>query len=260
MRTSTVRLVSEDAFPEAPKEPIWARWWLLVIVAFAGLGLIGFLTAGDGGGGEEALATPTTQPAPTTTIESPPTTSPPPSTTTTTLGYEPFTLSGTGDESLAFAVPDDLATVLEITHSGASTFTVTTFGEGDELVDRLVEADGEYQGTRAINLVMGDIVSSIEVVADGEWAITATYLGDLFRHQGEASGQGDSVLIMDIAAPAMTIRHDGESDFWVFVWTFQDQGFLVNTTGPVETTVRAPTGGVVIEIEADGNWSLSTSG
>ncbi len=81
-------------------------------------------------------------------------------------------------------MPDDVATVLEITHSGASTFTVTTFRESDELVDRLVEANGDYQGTRAINLLMGDIGSSIEVVADGDWAITATYLDDLVRHQG----------------------------------------------------------------------------
>lgn len=260
LRTSTVRWVNEDVFAEAPAKPIRARWWVVVIVLFAGLGLIGLLIPGDDGSGEEGLATPTTLPAPGTTIGSPPTTSPPTSTTTTVLGYEPFTLSGTGNESLEFGVPEDLATVLEISYSGSSTFTVTTFGEDDEVVDLLVEADGEYEGARAINMVKGDIVASIEVVADGDWSMTATYLGDLVRHQGEASGRGDSVLIMDIAAPAMTIRHDGASDFWVFAWTFQDQGFLVNTTGPVETTVRVPTGGVVIEIEADGNWSLSTSG
>lgn len=86
MRASTVRQVHEDAFPEAPEEPIWSGWWLLVIVAFVGLGLIGFLTAGDDDGGEEAQAVPTTQPAPTTTIGSPPTTAAPTSTTTTTLG------------------------------------------------------------------------------------------------------------------------------------------------------------------------------
>ncbi len=76
----------------------------------------------------------------------------------------------------------------------------------------------------------------------------------------EATGSGDAVVIMDITSPAMAIRHDGDSDFSVFMWTFDDQGYVLQDEGNVDATVSVPLGGAVIEIEADGEWSLSTRG
>lgn len=253
--------MSEESITQGDDEPMRRGLWIVAAIAIAGLGLIVFLSSSPNAEPGEEIAVPTTTPEPTTTTtSSTSTTSAPATTTTTLLGYESFTVDGTGSRTFDFEVPDDLATVLRITHDGDSGFTVTTFDADDEEIEVPVDVVGDYDGSVAINLVLGDVVSSIQVLTDGDWSITATYLGDLERQVNEASGTGDAVLIMDLATPVMTINHDGESDFSVFVWTFSDQGYLVNETGPIETTVRAPVGGVVLEVKADGNWSLSTGG
>lgn len=235
-------------------------WWAALIVVAGGVALMSVLTSDrDQGDTPDLAAATSTTAAPSITVP-PTTTVPPPTSTTTVSGYEPFEVSGSGDDSFDFNIPADQATVLSISHSGDGPFSVTTFGESDELVELLVDTDGAYQGDRAVNLILNDAVRSIEVSASGDWQIRTRYLGDLERHLDEASGHGDAVLIMDISSPAMEITHNGESDFTVFMWTFQDQGFLVQETGPVDQTVSTPTGGVVIEIVADGDWSLSTNG
>lgn len=253
--------MSEKQAGATDDRPGWARWWVVAIVAAAGLGLIGFLSSGgDTEPEEELAAVPTTRAETTTTSSAPTTTSTPDTTTTTLIGYESFTIDGQGDEIVEFAAPNDLATVLWIVHEGDSGFTVTTFDDDDQQIEMLVDTIGDYDGSLAVNLLLGDVVSSIQVVADGDWSITATYLGDLERQLDEASGTGDSVLIMDLTAPVMTISHDGASDFSVFLWSFSDQGYVVDDTGPIETTATVPVGGVVVEVKADGNWSLSTRG
>lgn len=231
---------------------------MVAVSLLAGLVAIGLLLPGDTAD-DDPLATPTTDSAASTTDGD---TSPadPATTTTTTLGYEEFTLSGSGSEMIPFAAPDDLATVLHITHEGQSTFMVQTLDAESEPIEMLVDTEGTYEGSRAINLIVGDVISGIEIIADGDWAITATYLGSLDRNLDEASGKGDDVVLMDISSPAMSISHNGESDFSVFMWSFESQGFLIQASGSVDRTVPVAMGGAVIEIRADGSWRLSTRG
>lgn len=231
----------------------------MAAAVLVGVSAVGALLPGDGPSADP-LDAPTTTPATLATSTTFTTTTPPASSPTTTIGYEPFTVSGTGNETIEFRAPDDLATVLHITHSGETAFGIITLDGEAEPIETLVDTVGEYDGSRAINLLLGDVISSIEVVADGDWSITATYLGDLERDLDVAEGHGDAVLVMDLTSPAMTIAHDGASRFSVFMWTFQDQGYLVEGNGPVDETVSVPLGGVVVEVEADGNWRLSTKG
>lgn len=223
---------------------------MVAAALLTGLVAIGLLLPGDAPD-DQPLGTPTTDTAPLTEDQPGP---------TTTLGFEEFTLTGSGNDTVDFEVPNDLATVLHITHDGASSFTVQTNDAQGDPIEMLVDTEGSYDGSRAINLIVEDVISGLEVVADGDWSITATYLGSLERDLDEASGTGDDVLVMDITSPAMTITHDGQSDFSVFLWAFDGQGFLVNDSGPIETTVSVPVGGVVIEVHADGSWRLSTRG
>lgn len=204
------------------------------------------------GGDQPDVASPTEPTATSTTVAA--------ESTTTTIGFETFTISGTGSETVTLQAPDDLASVLHITHEGDAAFSVTTLDSNSETIELLVDTEGPYEGSKAINLVVGDVISSVAIVADGDWSITATYLGALERSVDEASGSGDAVVVMDINNPVMTIRHDGDGDFSVFMWTFEDQGYVLQESGSVDTTVSVPVGGAVIEIEADGEWSLSTTG
>lgn len=240
--------MAQEPNQEPARRPFWARGWVVAAALLSGLVAIGLLLPGED---DSPLATPTTDPVPP---------SDDPVSTTTTLGYEEFTLEGSGNDTVAFEVPNDLATVLHITHDGASAFTVQTNDAQGDPIEMLVDTEGSYDGSRAVNLIVEDVISGLDVVADGDWSITATYLGSLERDLDEASGSGDDVLLMDLTSPAMTITHDGESDFYVFMWAFDSQGFLVNDSGQIDTTVSVPIGGVVIEIHADGNWRLSTRG
>jgi hypothetical protein len=222
---------------------------LLAILVAAVVAIGAFLSGED----LPDVATPTTEPMVTSTTAED-------ASTTTTIGFETFTISGSGSETVTLQAPDDLATVLHITHEGEGPFSVTTLDSNSESIELLVDTEGSYEGSRAINLVLGDVISSIAIVADGDWSITATYLGALERSVDEAVGSGDAVVVMDITNPEMTVRHDGDGDFSVFMWTFESQGYVLQETGNVDTTVSVPIGGSVIEVEADGEWSLSTRG
>ena len=223
---------------------------LLLIVLVIGVAAIGALLSGQD---QPGVAAPTTEPAqsPTTTVLP---------TTTTTIGFESFTISGTGSETFSFRAPDDLATVLQVKHDGSAEFSVTTLDSNSETIEVLVDTEGHYQGSRAVNLLVGDVISAISVVAEGDWSITATYLGALERSVDEATGEGDDVVLMDITSPAMAIRHEGDGEFSVYMWTFDDQGYVVQESGNVDMTASVPIGSAVIEVEADGEWSLSASG
>ena len=244
--------------PPAPRRR-WKLVGLLLAVLVAGAAAIGALLSVED---QPSVAAPTTEPAqsPSTTVPlATPTTTVPPA-TTTTIGFEPITINGSGSEIVSFRAPDDLATVLRVTHDGRGAFSVTTLDADAETIEVLVDTEGPYQGSRAVNLLVGDVISAISVLAEGDWSITAIYLGALERSVGEAMGSGDDVVLMDITSPAMAIRHEGEGEFSIYMWTFDDQGYVVQESGNVDMTASVPVGSAVIEVEADGEWRLSASG
>jgi hypothetical protein len=243
------------------KKPIWKRWWFWV-GALVLVGIIGSM-GGDGGevppvaGGSttttEALESTTTE-APTTTSTTTTTTAP---TTTTTLpAWQAFTVEGSGDDFIELAVPDGDAAVLAITHNGSSNFGVVTYTAANDRLDLLVNEIGDYEGRVPVNFLLGQEVGLIEITADGPWTITALPLSDLELGVDTAAGQGDDVLLMTVTAPTLDVTHDGDSNFVVSAWT-DDRDLLINEIGPYQGTVRTPTGTVIYEINADGNWTLS---
>lgn len=233
--------MTEEPSGEAGQPRRTARFWLAIAAVVAAVVVIGLLLPRNVD--EDPLATPTTVPGPSTT---------------TTAGYEAFAVSGAGNDTVDLSAPGDQATVLHITHDGQSGFTVRTLDADSQPIETLVDTQGAYEGSRAINLILGDVISGLEIVADGNWSVTATYLGDLSRQSGEVEGTGDDVVLMDIDNPAMVISYEGDSDFSVFMWAFDTQRYLVNEPGPLEVTVAVPTGGVVLEVFAEGDWRLST--
>ena len=73
------------------------------------------------------------------------TTAPP---TTVAAAWELITMEGTGDDVVEFAVPNDEAALLEITHDGSSNFVVSSHTADGQDLDLLVNVIGPYQGTR----------------------------------------------------------------------------------------------------------------
>lgn len=246
---------------------------MIVLYVIVGIGALGNLAGGDDSDGDttagaettttEAAGTettvPTTDPEPTTTTVPPTTTTTVPPTTTTTLppGFDPFTVEGSGDDFIEFSTPGDLPAVLEITYTGGSNFSITSYTRTNDYVDLLVNEIGAYEGVRPINFAVGDKVGFLEISASGPWTINAVYLLDLEIQTGQAAGSGDDVIIMNVDSAVVDITHDGSSNFAIWAWTTDDRDLLVNEIGPYDGTVRSLTGFVIYDIAADGNWTIS---
>jgi hypothetical protein len=136
---------------------------------------------------------------------------------------------------------------------------VNTHTADNQDLDLVVNVIGPYQGTRPINFVLGEEVGLIEVQADGAWTVTARPLSAEETTASPASVTGDDVVVMDITSPSLDITHDGEANFIVLAWTAEERELLVNEIGPYDGTVLTPTGPVVFDVQADGNWTLTTS-
>lgn len=232
---------------------------LLVVVGCSGDAADQTTTTEPGEITTTALSTTSTSSTPTTTAPTTTTTTLPPTTTTTLPQvWDPVTVEGSGDNFVEFSTPGDDAAALEITHDGSSNFIVGSYTLSNERIDGLVNDIGSYEGTVPINFFTGEEVGFIEVQADGNWTMTATPLLGLEVLPGMASGSGDDVVVVSISSPAVQITHNGESNFIVRAYTSEGTDGLVNEIGAYDGTVRAPTGTVVFEVNADGDWSLAT--
>jgi hypothetical protein len=164
-------------------------------------------------------------------------------------------VEGSGDDFVEFSVAGNQAAVLDISYDGGSNFAVVSYTASNDRIDLLVNVIGSYQGRVPVNFLAGEEVGYLEITASGPWTIQTLALTDLEYHLNTASGSGDDVVVVDVSSPTLHITHDGESNFVVLAWT-STRDLLVNEIGAYEGTVRSPTGTVVFEINADGNWSL----
>lgn len=170
---------------------------------------------------------------------------------------EPITLSGSGDDVVELATPDDAAAVLELTHDGSSNFAVFSLDQAGSQTDLLVNEIGSYAGSRLVNLG-GSNIGGLEISASGAWQVVARPLRDAPRAEGGAlDGSGDAVVLLPDGADAsrLTLTHDGSSNVAVFGYATSGASLLVNDIGAYEGTVRLD-GAVVLDVTADGNWTL----
>lgn len=95
----------------------------------------------------------------------------------------------------------------------------------------------------------------VEVTASGSWTLTAGPLSSARRISGgRALGSGDDVVLLD-GTGRMTITHDGESNFAVLSHG-DGRDLLVNEIGRYSGTVLVSSDALLVEIGADGNWTL----
>jgi hypothetical protein len=255
-------------------KPFYRRWWFIVLAVIIVLGAIGSLGGDDEKDPIAAAATTTTGVDPTTTSTTEPTTTTteaatttiPPTTTTTqpptTTTTQPTTtttaapVEGSGDDFIEFSVPGNQAAVLDISYSGGSNFVVSSYDANNESIDLLINEIGAYQGRVPVNFLVGEEVAFLEITASGPWTIQTVLLSELELNVASVSGSGDDVVAMEVSSPTMDITHHGESNFVVLAFT-DSRDLLVNEIGAYDGTVRSPTGTVVFQITADGDWTLA---
>ncbi len=185
-------------------------------------------------------------------------------TTTTTLApgeFADFTVSGSGNDVIDFQVPGDVPAVLDITHDGSSNFIVWSLDSEFESIDLLVNEIGSYDGRRPANVgwfFEPDFVRHLEIDADGYWSITARPMSKARALSTSLNGSGDEVVRYEGSASTLTSTHDGSSNF--IILGFKADGeyneLIVNEIGTYSGTDTIDSETDILDIQADGNWTL----
>lgn len=170
---------------------------------------------------------------------------------------------GYGATVVSLDLPDDYLHTVAFTHTGESNFAVWSVDEDGESIDLLVNEIGDYQGARPLDFDVEPVALDIE--ADGTWQAIVQVLQRAPLWPEQTSGTGATVLVADPAETrgltVVRLTHDGQSN--VVLWAYTDDGewdLLVNEIGEYSGEQRLPSGTVVLEIDADGDWTLQRAG
>jgi hypothetical protein len=144
---------------------------------------------------------------------------------------------------------------------GAANFAVWALGESGEKQALLVNTIGNYTGTVLFDQKTGEHSVAMDVEADGAWTIEIKPVTAAFKWDGKKAlvGAGDDVAILNPASSGLksaTITHQGDGNF--AVWAYgPSTDLLVNTIGPGSEETLMPDGTFLLQISADGPWTIS---
>jgi hypothetical protein len=178
--------------------------------------------------------------------------------------FEDIALSGVGPGVPEFAIPEDQAAIATFTHQGASNFSVFTIGADGTQQDLLVNTIGNYSGTVLFDASAGEHSVAFEIDADGPWSATIKPLANAqpWDPSVPMNGIGDDVVRLSPASSALTtlrVIHDGSSNFAIISYSDSGADLLVNEIGAYTGDVLLAPGTFLLEVSADGAWSVTPS-
>lgn len=176
------------------------------------------------------------------------------------VSAEPQSFSGHGSEVLILEPLGEDVFFADVTHNGSDNFALWSVDENGQDLDLLVNEIGNYDGQVAVNF--RDDPAAIRVEADGAWTIGLVHLSEAPRWDGDATYEaaGDSVVIVAGVADGLTpvtLTHDGEENFAIWAWGESHPDLIVNDIGTYEGTTLLPDGSLVLQVNADGAWSIA---
>ncbi|WP_022886179.1 hypothetical protein [Glaciibacter superstes] len=165
--------------------------------------------------------------------------------------------SGTGDTVLQIAPPDGVGEpwVADVNYVGDRNFVVWSLDANMAQTDLLVNTIGAYTGS-VLSAADGGS-STLEITANGDWSVVVKSLRAVPEFAGAtAAGTGDFVVIYRGDPGVATITHGGSRNF--VVWTYGNRNDLVvNEIGAYSGTKPWAGGPSLIEVKADGPWSIT---
>jgi hypothetical protein len=178
------------------------------------------------------------------------------------LTFSPIPLTGQGNSVPRFAIPANAVALAEITHVGAANFAVWTVDTSGTEQDLLVNTIGNYTGTVLFDEQLGQHSVAFNVQADGAWTITVKPISQatLWNGAANAAGRGDAVLL--VAPPSsglasVMISHQGSGNFAIWAYSEDGTDLLVNEIGTYTGESLLADGTFVLEITADGSWTIT---
>jgi hypothetical protein len=204
-------------------------------------------------------AEPTNTPAPTATPE--PTSTPTPE-PTATPAPQPAVYSGSGDNVIDVQKPGgpDAAVVAYIRgNAEARHFAVENFGANGEQINLLVNTTDPYEGIVPVDFRSGEQTTRLQISASGEWYIELRPLASVRRASapGAIEGTGDDVFIVDGEPDTALIRGNADARHFAVTAYGERSNLLVNTTDPYDGRVIVAHDTIVVEVNAEGGWSIT---
>jgi hypothetical protein len=168
--------------------------------------------------------------------------------------------SGSGDTILPVELPvgPNSVGIASITHTGSSDFSIWALDENLEQVDLLVDANGNYTGTVPFNLSKEVQIFAFEITADGPWTVTLKDVLSLeeIRQGSSTTGEGDGVFIYRGKKTIANVSHQGQANFSLGSYKRDTFRLLVDETGNYSGKVAWRAGPLMLQISADGAWSI----
>ncbi|NNH05792.1 TM2 domain-containing protein [Cellulomonas fimi] len=172
--------------------------------------------------------------------------------------FEVATHSGVGDAVVPLPA-GAVGGLVTATHDGEWNFVIDVVdAAGQPTGDLVVNTIGAYSGATAFGLSSVDGGTSLQVVADGAWTISVAPISS--APVLPPSGAGDGVFLYDGEEATFTGAHDGEENFQVSQSRAEPPWWdlPVNEIGPWSGPLTLGSGPSVVEVVADGGWTLTT--
>lgn len=209
----------------------------------------------------------TNTPAPTATSSLLTPTPIPPHTPAPTPIPEPQQFNGSGQQvSPQFTLNAGLA-VFRMTHDGSRNFAIWLLDNGGERVELLVNEIGGFDGAKAFGIERtGTFI--LDILASGNWTVSVEQpavtpsipaVPQMFTGHGK---QVSPLFRLDDGLVTFRTTHDGSRNF--AIWLLDARGerveLLVNEIGTfdgAEAVWIRSTGAYLLDIAADGNWTIA---
>lgn len=260
---------------QQPKKPLYKRGWFIALAVLVVVGVIGSTAAGsrsndaapiaaqpdssvdgnvDGAPEDEATADVESETAP------PP--APPPAPPVNTYDeqfgtFAPISASGASDSIVELPVGARAGIVVS-SYSGSGNFAILGLDVNNQTTaDLLANAIGQYAGSAPYGLSGLGTPVRLQITASGPWTLSISPVSAAAPMTLPLSGVGAGVYVYDGPAGAVSMSHDGLSNFAVIQYGGLFPNLMANEIGAYNGVVPVQSGPSVIVITADGNWTIA---
>jgi hypothetical protein len=199
--------------------------------------------------------------APTATLTPVPPTNTPRPTVTFTPAPQPIVLTGTGD-SIVDVQKWNGPALMKSAYNSGSNFIVINYDSNNQRIDTMINTIGSYSGTRLLDRYDAEQTARLEVKASGPWEIQILPFKSIRQEivPGTIQGINDDVILVNASSGNPdTIKADALQTVSNFiVYALGDNGYdlVFNEIGPYTSTALFGRGVKLIEVRAEGTWSL----
>lgn len=197
--------------------------------------------------------------AATTAVHKPTTTTSPKSWYDSKFGsFAPIMASGTSDSVIKLP-SGTKAGIITAKYTGSDDFIITGLDSNNQQTPDLpVDTMGSYSGVTAFGLEqLGSAPTQLKVTATGSWSVTIAPISSA-PIAVPKSGTGDLVFLYNGRAANWNLGFKGSGDFIVSQFSSAIMPNLaVDEMGNYSGTVPMDPGPSVVQVEADGSWTIS---